>query len=75
MAVINVPNYASLNRQIIGARWCGLRFSDHVNYFTPRTLSRFVTETGLRAQEFGPIFGLPRSDNIWMVARRAVRPH
>ncbi|MFN6980306.1 MAG: class I SAM-dependent methyltransferase [Brevundimonas sp.] len=73
VAVIKVPNYASLNRRVTGARWCGLRFPDHVNYFTPRTLSRFVTEAGLRIEEFGPTFRLPTSDNMWMVARKAVR--
>lgn len=73
VAVIKVPNYASLNRRITGARWCGLRFPDHVNYFTPRTLARFVTNAGLEIHEFGPTFRLPTSDNMWMVARKPVR--
>ncbi|MDP2117579.1 MAG: class I SAM-dependent methyltransferase [Brevundimonas sp.] len=73
VAVIKVPNYASLNRRVTGARWCGLRFPDHVNYFTPKTLSRFVTEAGLEIEEFGPTFRLPTSDNMWMVARKPVR--
>jgi SAM-dependent methyltransferase len=73
VAVIKVPNYASLNRHVTGARWCGLRFPDHVNYFTPRTLSRFVTDTGFEIEEFGPTFRLPTSDNMWMVVRKPVR--
>lgn len=74
VAVIKVPNYGSLNRHVTGSRWCGLRFPDHVNYFTPRTLSRFVTGAGLEIEEFGPTFRLPTSDNMWMVARKTV-PH
>lgn len=70
VAVIKVPNYASFNRQVTGARWCGLRFPDHVNYFTPHTLSRFVTQAGFQVEEFGPTFRLPTSDNMWMVVRK-----
>ncbi|MFN3669599.1 MAG: class I SAM-dependent methyltransferase [Brevundimonas sp.] len=73
VVVIKVPNYACLNRRVTGSRWCGFRFPDHVNYFTPPTLARFVTNAGLQVHEFGPTFRLPTSDNMWMVARRPVR--
>lgn len=72
VVVIKVPNYASLNRRVTGARWCGLRFPDHVNYFTPRTLTHFVTKVGLQVEQFGWTFRLPTSDNMWMVARKPV---
>lgn len=70
VAIIKVPNYASLNRRVTRSRWCGLRFPDHVNYFTPATLRRFVQEAGLDVHVFGPTFRLPTSDNMWMVARK-----
>jgi len=70
VAIIKVPNYASLNRRVTRSRWCGLRFPDHVNYFTPATLRRFVEEAGLDVHVFGPTFRLPTSDNMWMVARK-----
>jgi SAM-dependent methyltransferase len=73
VAVIKVPNYACLNRRVTGARWCGYRFPDHVNQFTPRTLAHFVTKAGLQVHEFGWTFRLPTSDNMWMVARKPVR--
>ncbi len=36
--LLRSPNYNSANRFIMGAEWCGFRFPDHVNYFTPRSL-------------------------------------
>jgi SAM-dependent methyltransferase len=44
---VRVPNFASLNRRIVGRRWCGFRFPDHVNYFTPKTLRALAEDVGL----------------------------
>jgi len=66
--VIKVPNYGSWNRALRGDNWCGMRFPDHVNYFTPTTLSRMVRETGLKVHKFGLLDRLPTSDNMWMIA-------
>ena len=66
--VIKVPNYGSWNRALLGDNWCGMRFPDHVNYFTPTTLSRMVRETGLKVHKFGLLDRLPTSDNMWMIA-------
>lgn len=66
--IIKVPNYASWNRSLRGARWCGFRFPDHVNYFTPATLVRIVKEAGFRVCRFGLADHMPSSDNMWMVA-------
>ena len=38
VTVLNVPNYASWNRRIMGTNWCGYHLPDHCNYFTPGTL-------------------------------------
>jgi hypothetical protein len=43
IAYVRVPNYGSLNRRVMGAKWCGFRFPDHVNYFTANDLNRLAT--------------------------------
>ena len=63
-AVVKVPNYASLNRRIMGLRWCGFRYPDHLNYFTPRTLGEMAGRAGF-ALSFGLTGRLPTSDNMW----------
>ena len=30
----------------MGAEWCGFRFPDHVNYFTPTSLKALATSIG-----------------------------
>ncbi|MFN3892043.1 MAG: class I SAM-dependent methyltransferase [Beijerinckiaceae bacterium] len=70
LAVVKVPNYASFNRFLMGGRWCGFRFPEHVNYFTPDSLRRLAASTGLTfEQRF--IDRLPTSDNMWAVLRKA----
>jgi SAM-dependent methyltransferase len=72
-AVIQVPNYGSLNRHVRGVRWCGFRFPEHVNYFEPRSLKQMVLEAGLDIVRFWIRDRLPLSDRMWMVA--GVRRH
>ena len=69
--ILKVPNYASWNRRLRGARWCGFRFPDHVNYFTPDTLIRLLSKAGLGIVRFGILDRLPTSDNMWLIARKA----
>jgi SAM-dependent methyltransferase len=69
--ILKVPNFASWNRAVRGARWCGFRFPDHVNYFTPRTLWRLVTQAGFLPVRFSLRDHFPSSDNMWMVCRPA----
>ena len=38
IAVIKVPNYRSLNRQIMGRSWCGIRLPDQRKLFSPAPL-------------------------------------
>ena len=68
--IIKVPNLASWNRAARGARWCGFRFPDHVNYFTPGLLVRLVHDAGLDILRFGPLDHIPTSDNMWMIAAK-----
>ena len=68
--IIKVPNYGSWNRALRGAVWCGFRFPDHVNYFTPRELRRLVVQTGFDVLRFGIFDRFPTSDSMWLAARR-----
>ncbi len=68
--VVKVPNFAGLNRRIQGGRWCGLRFPDHVNYFTPATMRRLLERGGYRIVRFSLAMRSPISDNMWVVAER-----
>lgn len=69
VAIIKVPNYGSLNRQVMGAKWCGFRYPDHLNYFTPRTLKKMGEKAGFSVH-FGVTYTLPTSDNMYAVLRR-----
>lgn len=66
IAVVKVPNYASVNRRFMGRRWCGFRYPDHLNYFTPATLRAMAARAGF-ATRFGMTGRLPTSDNMWAV--------
>ncbi len=67
--IIKTPNHASWNRRLQGNRWCGYRFPDHVNYYTPATLRRLAEAAGYTVRRFGPTDRIATSDNMWMVAQ------
>jgi SAM-dependent methyltransferase len=66
IAVVKVPNFGSLNRIVMGRRWCGFRYPDHLNYFTPASLAAMAAKAGFRTR-FGAAGRLPTSDNMWAV--------
>ncbi len=66
--ILKVPNYSSWNRRMRGADWCGYRFPDHVNYFTPATLQKILKENGYTVVRFNLGDRLPTSDSMWLVA-------
>lgn len=66
VALVKVPNYASLNRRVTGRKWCGFRYPDHLNYFTPASLARMAAESGYQAR-FGLTDRLPTGDNMYAV--------
>jgi SAM-dependent methyltransferase len=43
---VRVPDFGSINRRVRGAKWCGFRFPDHVNYFTEGSLSSLARGIG-----------------------------
>lgn len=68
--IVKVPNFASLNRRLRQRRWCGFRYPDHVNYFTPTSIARLLTATGFEIVRCRLYDRLPTSDNLWLVARK-----
>lgn len=69
IAIVKVPNYGCLNRQVTGAKWCGFRFPDHLNYFTPATLRSLAARAGFDTW-FAPTWRLPTSDNMWAILKK-----
>jgi SAM-dependent methyltransferase len=67
LIVLKVPNYACLNRHVRRGRWCGFRYPDHVNYFTPKTLNRLAEEAGYSIARQHIIDCLPTSDTMYAV--------
>lgn len=65
--IIKVPNYDCLNRKIRQGRWCGFRYPDHVNYFTPRTLRLMVDRAGMKVRRMGLMDRFPTSDNMYAI--------
>jgi len=65
--IIKVPNYACVNRMVRGAKWCGFRHPDHVNYFTPQSLARLAQDCGFGIARCTLGDRWPLSDNLWMV--------
>jgi SAM-dependent methyltransferase len=51
---VRVPNFGSLNRRVMGARWCGFRYPDHVNYFTLASLRRVAANAGFTTEPMTP---------------------
>lgn len=60
---LRVPNYASVNRRVFGRSWCGFRYPDHVNYFTPESLRAAAAKAGFRTRILNRL-RLPIDDNI-----------
>ena len=68
--VAKVPNYACLNRAVMGRKWCGFRYPDHLNYFTPASLRSMAAKAGF-AVHFRYLHGLPTNDNMWVTMEKA----
>lgn len=66
--VIKVPNYGCVNRIVTQKNWCGFRYPDHVNYWTPQTLKQIITHTGFEIVRFNTWDRFPTSDNMWLIA-------
>ncbi len=69
VAYIRVPNFGGVNRAVMGAKWCGFRYPDHVNYFTIGTLQQMAAECGLRLRLLNWLRA-PFDDNINAVLQK-----
>jgi 2-polyprenyl-3-methyl-5-hydroxy-6-metoxy-1,4-benzoquinol methylase len=70
VVVVKVPNYACLARRVRGRRWCGYRWPDHVNYFTPATLAATAARAGLTVTRMRLADRSPLSDSLYAVFAR-----
>lgn len=68
--VVKIPNYASVGRHLRGRRWCGYRWPDHVNYFTPKTLTATATAAGLKVIRMNAFDRSPLSDSLYAILGR-----
>ncbi|XZE54635.1 methyltransferase domain-containing protein [Planctomycetaceae bacterium SH139] len=67
--VLKVPNFACVNRVLRGNKWCGFRFPDHTNYFTPATLRCLAAEAGFVCRQ-SFLDKLPSSDTMYAVLKK-----
>lgn len=70
LIVLKVPNFGCINRHVRGSRWCGFRYPDHVNYFTPQSLRRLAAEAGFVVARQNLTDCLPSSDTMYAVLRK-----
>ncbi len=70
VVVLKVPNFSCWNRHLRGKRWCGFRFPDHVNYFTPATMRILADAAGLAWKRQKPTDRSVLSDNMYAVLAR-----
>lgn len=62
-ALVKVPDFDCVGRHVMGAKWCGFRFPDHLNYFTEATLRLLAETNGYRFERQNVI---PRlNDNLY----------
>lgn len=68
--LVKVPNYACVGRSLRGPRWCGYRWPDHVNYFTPATLATMARAAGLKVVRMNAFDRWPLSDSLYAILGR-----
>ena len=60
---LRVPNCASVNRRVFGRKWCGFRYPDHADHFTPESSGNTAAGAGFRVRILNR-FRLPVDDSI-----------
>ena len=68
--IVKAPNFASWNWVVRGKKWCGFRYPDHVNYFTPQTLTLLASEGGFAVARQNVLDKFPLSDNMYAVLQK-----
>jgi SAM-dependent methyltransferase len=70
IVLVKVPNFDCWNRSVLGSKWPGFRHPDHVQYFTPKTLTHLAQACGFRAT-FRLYGRIPTNDNMFAILRPA----
>jgi hypothetical protein len=65
---LKLPNFGSSNRKVMGGKWCGFRYPDHVNYFTVRQVADMAHEIGYQSRHLNRFS--PFSDNMHVLLTR-----
>lgn len=73
IALVKVPNFASLNRIVMGRRWRGFRHPDRLNHFTPSSLRLLAAVAGFEAR-IAFLDALPTDDNLVATLVNTKRP-
>lgn len=55
---------------VMGKKWCGFHYPDHVNYWTPHSLRKILSDTGFEIVRFNLWDRFPISDNMWIIVRK-----
>lgn len=66
--VVNVPNYDSLARQLLGRKW-PFFLSVHLHYFTSKTMVKFLERHGFQTLSISPYF---QTLELGYVLKRAI---
>ena len=66
---LTTPNFNSLSRRLLGARWRVIEYPEHLTLFTPRTLDDLLAKGGFRKLSIETT-GLSPSDLLAHLARR-----
>lgn len=64
------PNYGCSNRKMMGGKWCGFRYPDHVNYFRISDMRHLARETGFGFRHLNRF--APFADNMHVLLTKAV---
>lgn len=75
VTIIKVPNFACINRHVRQGRWCGFRYPDHVNYFTPDSLKVMLTNSGFKIARMSLLDRFPLNDNMYIVGIKSTKAH
>ena len=67
VCALKVPNYGSKLRRLLGRRWSGFRWPEHLQYFSPLTLGRLMADAGFEPLAISaPALG----DNLWLASHK-----
>jgi SAM-dependent methyltransferase len=70
IVIIKVPNFNCINRMVRKDNWCGYRFPDHFNYFTPTTISSLAISKDFKVSQFNIFDRFPTSDTMYIVLEK-----